>query len=31
MERASISMFDSTSISIEEIAVRITKDKKLLR
>ena len=30
MERANISMFDSTSISIEEIAVRITKEKSLL-
>jgi regulator of PEP synthase PpsR (kinase-PPPase family) len=31
MERANISMFDSTSISIEEIAVRITKEKHLLQ
>jgi len=30
MERANVSMFDSTSISIEEIAVRITKEKNLL-
>lgn len=30
MERANISMFDSSSISIEEIAVRIAKDKDLL-
>jgi len=31
LERANISMFDSTSISIEEIAVRIAKEKNLLR
>lgn len=30
MERANIPMFDSTSISIEEIAVRIAKEKNLL-
>jgi regulator of PEP synthase PpsR (kinase-PPPase family) len=31
MERAGISLFDSSSISIEEIAARISKDKNLLR